>query len=228
MKRYAIIVASGKGERMNADLPKQFLPLKGNPVLFHSINAFRNFDPEIEIILVLPPGSLAFWEQLCKEYDYNFKGKITFGGASRTASVKNGLSLINENGIVAIHDGVRPLVDSATIERGFSGAQKSGNAAAVVRLKDSIRKVSSDRSESLDRDLFRLVQTPQTFKTELIIEAYQRSGNRDYSDDASVFEANGNKINMVEGDYRNIKITTPEDLLFAEAILTSQERHGIS
>ncbi|MCG9881366.1 MAG: 2-C-methyl-D-erythritol 4-phosphate cytidylyltransferase [Bacteroidia bacterium] len=224
MKKFAIIVAGGKGLRMGSDIPKQFLPLAGKPVLMHTIEAFSNIG-EIDIILVLPSSQISYWLNLCNEYNFALQHQIVEGGETRFQSVKNGLGAIPnsvKNGLVAIHDGVRPLISGKIIQDSFQVASKNGNALTAVQLKDSIRFLENHTSKSLDRSQYVLVQTPQTFDVNLIKKSYEVASNPEqFTDDASVAEWAGFPIHLIEGDYRNIKITTSEDLIIAEAIFNS-------
>lgn len=211
-------MAGGSGQRMQRKTPKQFLLLADKPILMHTLAKFYQYDPQIIIILVLPKDMLSRWQQLCIQYTFTIPHQVTIGGDTRFQSVKNGLATIQQEGWVAIHDGVRPLVAVPTIQESFRIAQKHGNAVTAVPLKDSIRKVIGKKSEALHRQRYRLVQTPQTFSVSLIKEAYQIEETLDLTDDASVAEKAGFSIHLLEGTYQNIKITTPEDLLIAEAL----------
>lgn len=225
MKEYAIIVAGGSGVRMQSKMPKQFLPLANRPILMHTVDAFINYSNKVSIILVLPENSIPQWNRLCKKYVFNHSLDIAKGGKTRFQSVKNGLDRItSENSLVAIHDGVRPLVRNEIISASYRLAQIHGSAIASTRLKESLRIVDKDQTKSIDRSQYRSIQTPQTFQTKLIKEAYQHfEDSPEFTDDASVAEKNGLKISLFEGSYENIKITTPEDLLFAEALLRSKK-----
>lgn len=216
MKKIALIVAGGSGSRMESDLPKQFIKLARKPILMHTIEAFFNCNVS-NIIVVLPKNQIEFWKELCSEFSFNLPHKIVAGGASRFESVQNGLVHCNNDDLVAIHDGVRPLINAEIINKSFEIADEKGNAVAAVRLKDSIRKVDLLGNKNVNRDGYFLIQTPQTFKCQLIKEAYQAQDHINFTDDASVLEANGHAIHLISGDYKNIKITTPEDLLVAEA-----------
>lgn len=219
LKEYAIIVAGGKGTRIKSNLPKQFITLNGLPVLMHTINAFYEYSPTITIILVLPEDDFATWESLCKKYNY-YKGlTLQKGGDTRFQSVKKGLEKIEGEGLVAIHDGVRPLVSADIIGASFRLAAVHHSAVAAVRLKESIRMTDRDNTKAVDRSRFRLIQTPQTFLVSLIKKAYQTKEDVSLTDDASVAERSGHTISLFEGSYSNIKITTPEDLIVAEALL---------
>ena len=221
MQKYAVIVAGGSGTRMKREMPKQFIPIAGKPILMHTLKAFEQVKLGIEIILVLPKGQMEDWKNLCTQYHFEVPHQITHGGDSRFQSVKNGLRQIDhEVGLVAIHDGVRPLVNSQIILNAFETAEQKGNAVAAVPLKDAIRQVVADENKVLNRKEYRLIQTPQAFRLHQIKAAFRRDDNPAFTDDATVLEATGEKINLIEGSYRNIKITTPEDLALAEALLT--------
>lgn len=225
LSEHVIIVAGGKGTRMKTTTPKQFLPLLGLPVLFHTIQAFYEYSDDIQLILVLPEDDVSTWKSLVEEYKFSKPVAIAIGGDSRFQSVKNGLQKItSENGLVAIHDGVRPLVSKDIIGASFRLAAVHQSAVASVRLKESIRKVDQDTTRALDRSKYRMVQTPQTFDLSLIKSAYNIREEDDLTDDASVLERSGHKISLFEGSYSNIKITTPEDLVIAEAILSNVKK----
>ena len=219
-QEYAIIVAGGKGTRMNSATPKQFMLLNGTPILMHTINAFFEYSAQIRIILVLPSNDIRTWNDLCNKYDFSKPLQITSGGASRFESVKNGLDQIGENtGLVAIHDGVRPLVSPDIIAASFRLAAVHQSAIAAVRLKESIRMTDQDTTKAVDRANYRLIQTPQTFAVPLIKQAYKIKEEASLTDDASVAERAGYKISLFEGSYENIKVTTPEDIAVAEALM---------
>jgi 2-C-methyl-D-erythritol 4-phosphate cytidylyltransferase len=219
VKKYAIIVAGGTGERFGAQIPKQFLPLKGLPILMHTIQVFSNFDNSIDLVVTLPSSYFELWESLCREYKFTVPHKVIAGGETRFHSVKNGLDAITDNNsLVAIHDAVRPLVNADTLLRCFETARRSGNAIPVIPFFDSIRELKDDMSFPVNRDSFVLVQTPQIFKTEAIKKAYQQKFSSEFTDDASVFEKDDNKILLVEGNVENIKITSRADMLIAEAL----------
>lgn len=225
MKEYAIIVAGGSGSRMHSKTPKQFLILGDKPILMHTIEAFRKYSSDLQLILVLPESEISTWQNLCQIHGFNISIKIAKGGKTRFQSVKNGLELINEDqSLVAIHDGVRPLVVNEIINASFRLAQLHGCAVASTRLKESLRLIDKDNTRAIDRSDYRSIQTPQTFQTQLIKDAYANSeDNIVFTDDASVAERNGIKISLFEGSYENVKITTREDLLFAEAILSKKK-----
>jgi len=220
MNKYALVVAGGRGSRMGAEIPKQFLLLKGLPVLMHTLKAFRSID-DIHLILVLPEDQIMYWNQLCAKHNFSLPHQIVAGGETRFQSVKNGLQSISDSeALVAIHDGVRPLVSIDIIKESYKLAQQMGNALTIIPLKDSIRMQTDKGSVSVNRSDYFLVQTPQTFRLSEIKTAYENAPELNtFTDDASVIEAIGAEIHLVQGDYKNIKITTPEDLLFAEALL---------
>lgn len=221
---YAIIVAGGKGKRMNQDLPKQFLKVNDLPILLHTLNAFHNHLYQPQIILVLAEADVSYWKSIVNQYQFDVPHQIAFGGTERFDSVKNGLNLIQEkNAIVAIHDAVRPLVSSETISRCFDTAILKGNAVAAVAAKDSIRKVTQQGTEALNRSEIYLIQTPQTFQINQLRKAYQQTFQSHFTDDASVVEQAGFDILIEEGDQFNFKITFPEDIVLAEAILKNKE-----
>jgi 2-C-methyl-D-erythritol 4-phosphate cytidylyltransferase len=219
-REYAVIVAAGSGTRMNSDIPKQYLPVKGLPVVMHTIRAFIDYSPDISIITVLAEKDHDYWKELCLRFRFDYPVMLANGGKTRFQSVRNGLSLAGNSGLVAIHDGVRPLVDKSIIGASFHLAALHGCAIAAVRLKESLRITDKDETRTVDRSKYRLIQTPQTFQVEIIKRAYQQPENPSFTDDASVAEKAGYKISLFEGSYKNIKITTPEDLKFAEALLS--------
>jgi 2-C-methyl-D-erythritol 4-phosphate cytidylyltransferase len=221
-KEYALIVAGGKGTRIKTKLPKQFLELKGKPILLHTLEAFYRYSEKIEVILVLPEDDFEIWEAICNKFHFQKPIILQRGGETRFQSVKNGLSKIEGSGLVAIHDGVRPLVSEDIIGASFHLAAVHRSAVAAVRLKDSIRMTDQDNTKAVDRSRFRLIQTPQTFDIGLIKHAYQMKEDPSLTDDASVAEKSGHVISLFEGSYENIKITTPEDLIIAEALLDSK------
>jgi 2-C-methyl-D-erythritol 4-phosphate cytidylyltransferase len=220
---YAIIVAGGKGTRIKSALPKQFLELNGLPILMHTINAFQRYSKNIVVILVLPEDDFETWRSLCTKHNFNPKLILQQGGDTRFQSVKNGLEKIEDDGLVAIHDGVRPLVSEDIIGASYRLAAVHKTAVAAVRLKESIRMTDQDNTKSVDRSKFRLIQTPQTFEVALIKKAYQIKDDPSLTDDASVAERTGQVISLFEGSYENIKITTPEDLIIAKALLDSRK-----
>lgn len=220
-QKYAVIVAGGSGSRMGSEIPKQFLALAGKPILFHTIEQFLQING-IQIILVLPEKDIAYWHQTTAQtlFDKNPSIRIEVGGKTRFQSVRNGLKHVKDNALVAVHDGVRPLIDVSIIEQSFRTANESGSAVTSVLLKDSVREViAENHNKAVDRTKFRLIQTPQTFRTEIMKIAFEVEEQAFFTDCASVVEFAGFEINLIEGSYKNIKITTPEDLLIAEALL---------
>jgi 2-C-methyl-D-erythritol 4-phosphate cytidylyltransferase len=223
MKKFVIIVAGGSGSRMGSKLPKQFLELCGKPVLMHTIQAFHDFDPKCELILVLPATQQEVWSELCQKHSFSQPHTVVPGGETRFHSVQNGLKLIHDEGIVFIHDGVRPLVSQQTIRRCMETAQQTGNAIPVLPVTESLRKLDGSQNISVDRSNYFSVQTPQTFTSDVILKSFQQSYEHGFTDDASVVEKAGYTIHLVEGNYENIKITTPTDLIIAEAFLQVKE-----
>ncbi|MDD4108726.1 MAG: 2-C-methyl-D-erythritol 4-phosphate cytidylyltransferase [Prolixibacteraceae bacterium] len=227
MNKYVLIVAGGNGSRMNMPVPKQFLILEGLPLLMHTINTFISYAPEIRIILVLPEDQISYWKNLCISFNFSVNHEIVIGGSTRFHSVKNGLHHINSEGVVFIHDGVRPLVSKATIDNCYNTAVEKGNALPVIQTSESIRKILKNGSRAVDRNNYCLVQTPQTFYTGLIKKAYDQDFSKKFTDDASVLESMGIKINLVNGNRENIKITYPEDIVIAGAIMKNLNRGKI-
>lgn len=219
MKNNVIIVAGGKGLRMGSDLPKQFIPIGGKPVLMHTIKAFYDFDNNIQIVLVLPVSHQDYWKELCKEYNFSIQHTIANGGETRFHSVKSGLSLISE-GIVGVQDGVRPFASTAMIRKCYEAAAQHQAVIPVIDSTDSLREmIDNDKSKIIDRSKIRLVQTPQVFHRDVLVEAYQSDYKETFTDDASVAEAIGVNIHLVKGEVTNIKITTPLDLKIGELII---------
>lgn len=219
MKYYAVIVAGGSGNRMQTETPKQFLLLKNLPVLMHTIKAFAQSNTRPKIIVVLHVDQHNYWNRMCQEFNFNIPHQVVAGGTERFYSVKNAISSIEEESFVAIHDAVRPLVSTELIDSCFKQAALHGNAIAAVQSSDSIRMLKNDKTSALKRDEIYLVQTPQTFKLEILRKAYKQEFESRFTDDASVVESMGQNINIVEGDRNNIKITYPIDLELAELLL---------
>lgn len=216
MKYYAIIVGGGSGSRMQSEIPKQFMMLKGRPVLMHTIEAFYNSDLHPEIIVVLNMDFHLYWEKLCEEFKFLVPHQLVKAGEQRFHSVKNGLKLVKETSIVAIHDAVRPLVSHEIIKASFEQAVKLGTSITAVKCRDSVRQSNGTRTVHLKREDIYLVQTPQTFKSDILKKAYLQDYRNEFTDDASVVERSGVEIHLVEGDNRNLKITFPEDIFLAE------------
>ena len=211
-KYYAIIVAGGSGSRMQTTEAKQFLLLDGLPVLMHTLQAFNDCILKPQILLVLNIHQHQYWEDLCTKFDFAVPHVVVKGGQERYHSVKNALKLIKSNGIVAVHDAVRPLTSASLIEKSFLVAGEKGNAVAAVHPTDSIRVEESNRNKALNRDVVYLIQTPQTFEALQLKKAYQQPFRNDFTDDASVVEYSGYEINLIEGERNNLKITYPIDL----------------
>lgn len=222
MKKFALIVAGGSGSRMNNNIPKQFIEINERPVLMHTFDIFFNFDPKLKFILVLPKDQLKLWNSLCDKHQFKIECEIACGGETRFHSVKNGLDLISEDGIVFIHDGVRPLVSAITLQNCFETAAEKGNALPVIPVSESVRFADDSGNQPVDRTKYFLVQTPQTFQTKIIQQAYQKAKSNLFTDDATVLESMGETIHMVEGNRENIKITYLEDLVFAKSFLPRQ------
>lgn len=218
MKKIALIVAGGNGSRMNNDIPKQFLLLKNKPVLYYSIKTFLEAYSDMEIILVLPVEHIGKGQEIIDGYFDESKFKITAGGRTRFHSVKNGLALINEEAIVFVHDGVRCLLTTELVKRCYREAVQSGTAVPAVACKDSVRLLTSTGNKILNRNKVMLIQTPQTFHSKILIPAYGIDYKNRFTDEATVVEAFGLKINLIEGEIDNIKITTPADLFIADYI----------
>lgn len=216
MKYYAIIVGGGSGSRMQSDIPKQFMLIKGRPVLMHTIEAFYNSELKPQIIVVLNVDYHPLWEQLCGQYHFHIPHKLVKGGQQRFHSVKNGLKSITGHAVIAIHDAVRPMVSNDLISRSYHKAEKSGNAVAAIKCRDSVRQKSGNTSIPLNREDIYLVQTPQTFQYSILNKAYKQEYRNEFTDDASVVERSGVSINLIEGENKNLKITFPEDILLAE------------
>lgn len=218
MNLYALIVAGGTGSRMGSEIPKQFIELAGKPVLMHTIERFLAFDSSIKIITVLPESQLGYWKKLLKKYSFSVPHTLVTGGTTRFFSVKNGLQEVEDNSIVAIHDGVRPLVSTETIKRCFKAAEEFGNAIPVITPPDSVRMITGQGNMPVNRHFLRIIQTPQVFNAKLIKKAYLQDYNPDFTDDATLLEKTGENIHLVHGNRENIKITNPEDLVIAGAL----------
>lgn len=215
-----LIVAGGSGKRMGHETPKQFLEIRNKPIIVHTIDRFKETLPEAKLILVLPPADKEHWSILTETYDLSEIG-LADGGANRFQSVKSGLMQVEGGAIVAVHDGVRPLVSSETILNVFRKAEMNKACIPVVKVSESIRQVREKDTIAVNRESFRIVQTPQCFESNLLKRAYKQEYRNDFTDDASVVEALGEKIATVEGNVENIKITHPSDLIIAEALLDS-------
>ena len=244
MNKYVIIVAGGKGLRMGGELPKQFIPIEGLPVLMRTVNTFHACDSTIDIILVLPRDHQSYWQELCREYQFAVPHRIADGGATRFHSVQNGLALVDSpEALVAVHDGVRPFVSHEVISRCYLDAERYGAVVPVIPVVETVRQLAPSTppegelsvgaeqsfpprkglgeasSFTVPRDAYRLVQTPQTFRASLLRRAYEQPFQDAFTDDASVVEALGTAVHLVEGNRENIKLTTPFDLIVARALL---------
>lgn len=219
MKKIALILAGGKGSRMKNDIPKQFLLLKNKPVLYYTIKAFTKAFEKIEIILVLPEEHISKGKEIIDGYFNHSRISITAGGRTRFHSVQNGLALINEDSIVFVHDGVRCLLTSDLIKKCYDAAVEYGTAVPVVECSDSVRLLTANGNKILDRNKIKIIQTPQTFHSKILLPAYKIDYKDKFTDEASVVEAYGLAINLIEGEKNNIKITTPADLKLAEILL---------
>lgn len=223
MKKYVIIVAGGKGLRMGGEVPKQFLPIGGKPVLMRTVEVFYQTDAETGIVLVLPQEQQSYWKNLCCQYDFRIPYILADGGCTRFHSVRNGLQVIpdeDSDSLIAVHDGVRPFVSPRVIQECFEAATRWGAVVPVLDMVDSVRQLSEDGSSmAVDRSCLKLVQTPQTFRADILKNAYRQEFTERFTDDASVVEASGVSVALVSGNRENIKITTPFDLKIAEALL---------
>lgn len=221
---YVIIVAGGKGLRMGSDIPKQFLPIGGKPVLMRTLERFREYDKDLQIILVLPEAQQDYWQGLCKEYGFQVEYQLANGGQTRFHSVQNGLALIPDDaeGVVGVHDGVRPFPSIDVIRNCYTTAREKKAVIPVIPVVETVRHLlvhSKDKSITVPRDEYRLVQTPQTFDIQLLKAANRQPYNDGFTDDASVVESYGHEITLVEGNRENIKITTPYDMKIAEVLI---------
>ena len=223
MITYALIVAGGSGSRMGSDIPKQFLLLKGRPVLMQTIDVFFQSGYGQNIIVVLPEREISEWKRLCELYQFAIPHSIVAGGNTRTESVINGLNKVPAQAIVAVHDGVRPLVSKQLIRNCFEAAELNDSAIPCIAVTDSIRLVKEDQNEPVQRENLRIIQTPQCFKAGMLKAAYENSKGKSFTDDATVFESAGHKIHLIEGERFNIKITYWEDLEIAKSLLESRK-----
>lgn len=221
-----IIPAGGKGKRLKSNTPKQFLPLNSKPIICHVTNAFRAYERDIKIILVLPKNHIDFWNRLCNQLDCEFRSTVVEGGATRYDSVKAGLNLVPEDALVAVHDGVRPFPSVRLIKACFETAKKKGSAIPCIDIPDSIRKINTEGSQVVDRSFYKLIQTPQCFLSQWLHAAYKQPYRDTFTDDASLIEAQGYPIHLVKGETGNIKITTSYDLEMAKFI--SQQREALT
>jgi 2-C-methyl-D-erythritol 4-phosphate cytidylyltransferase len=218
---YVIIVAGGKGLRMGSDIPKQFLPIGGRPVLMRTLERFRAYSADLQIILVLPEAQQDYWRQLCEEYHFDVEYQLANGGQTRFHSVQNGLALVPDDaeGVVGVHDGVRPFPSIEVIKNCYETARTAKAVIPVIPVVETVRHLEKEGSVTVPRDEYKLVQTPQTFDIQLLKAANRQPYNDGFTDDASVVESYGHEITLVEGNRENIKITTPYDLKIAEVLI---------
>ena len=217
---YVIIVAGGKGLRMGSDIPKQFLPIAGKPVLMRTLERFREYSADLQIILVLPEAQQDYWQELCRQYGFQVEYQLANGGQTRFHSVQNGLALVPDDaeGVVGVHDGVRPFPSIEVIRNCYATARTAKAVIPVIPVVETVRHLEGKGSVTVPRGDYRLVQTPQTFDIQLLKSANRQPYNDGFTDDASVVESYGHQITLVEGNRENIKITTPYDIVVAEAL----------
>jgi 2-C-methyl-D-erythritol 4-phosphate cytidylyltransferase len=222
MNKYAVIVAGGSGTRMGSSLPKQYLRLNDQPILLHTLKAFVSAYDDFQVILVLPESYIEFTRAMLVENNFFHPIQFVRGGETRFHSVQNGLRVIKEDGIVFVHDAVRCLVSPHLIRRCYQGAMDNGSAIPVINLKDSVRILKKDKHFPIDRSLLKLVQTPQTFQTQIILPAFECSYHEVFTDEATVVEASGKEVYLIDGEETNIKITSPVDMVIAETYLNKK------
>lgn len=220
MQRSSIIVAGGSGKRMGGPIPKQFMLVKGKPLLCWTIKAFHAFDPAMPIIVVLPEAQVAIWKALCIGHGFLVEHEVVAGGEERFHSTRNGLAVVKGDGVVAVHDGVRPLVSKELIARCFAAAEEHGAAIPVVPITSSVRLVEGDSSRAIDRTAMRAVQTPQCFQVALLRTAFAAPYDPAFTDEATLVERTGKKVHLVPGEEKNLKVTTPVDIRLAEILLS--------
>ena len=219
MEKYVIIVAGGSGKRMGGEMPKQFLLVAGKPILMHTVEAFARACEAFKFILVLPEAHFSTWNELVEQYNFTIPVTLVAGGAERFFSVKNALAYVPEGALVAVHDGVRPFASIQTINDAFDVAVEKGAAVPVIDEVDSLRRVQSGTSQAVNRSEYKRVQTPQVFSSTILKNAYNQEFSSLFTDDASVVESIGHTITLTTGNVENIKITTPHELLLAEALI---------
>ncbi|MCF8464816.1 MAG: 2-C-methyl-D-erythritol 4-phosphate cytidylyltransferase [Flavobacteriales bacterium] len=220
MKKSMIIVAGGSGTRMGAEIPKQFIELNGKPILMHTLQNLHDMDTTMQLILVLPASQFSVWDELKKKHGFLLGHELAAGGATRFLSVKNGLAKVKDSDVVGVHDGVRPFPSKATVDACFAKASSTGAAVPTIPIVQSLRKLNHGISQAIDRNEYCAVQTPQCFQVSVLKKAFDSAVHTDYSDDATVVEATGQFIHLIEGNLENIKITTPIDLELAQLIST--------
>lgn len=217
-KKYVIIVAGGSGTRMKSVIPKQFIELQGKPILMRTIHKFFTSLESCTIIVVLAKEYQEEWKLLCKQHQFTISHEVVDGGETRYASVKNALALVPDACIVGIHDAARPLVSTSTILKTYEEAELMGNASPAIPITDSLRRQKGKENTAVDRNDYLIIQTPQCFHSHLIKKAFEKTYRPEFTDDATVLEAYGEKIHLIEGNSENMKITTPQDLIIAEAL----------
>ncbi|MCB0696116.1 MAG: 2-C-methyl-D-erythritol 4-phosphate cytidylyltransferase [Chitinophagaceae bacterium] len=222
MDKYAVIVAGGKGVRMGNALPKQFLPLAGKPVLYYTIKAFADAYEDMKLILVLPADQLSYTQMVLQAFPERIDIAIVTGGLTRFHSVQNGLKEVPADSVVFVHDGVRPMVSPALIKACYEQAVTKGSAIPAIPVSDSMRQVEGDKSKPVDRQYMRSIQTPQTFLSEMLLPAFEQEYSEAFTDEATVVESYGKQVYLINGERSNIKLTTPEDMLYAELMLKQQ------
>jgi 2-C-methyl-D-erythritol 4-phosphate cytidylyltransferase len=221
-KKYAVIVAGGRGTRMHTTIPKQFLPFMGKPLLCYAFEAFAKAMPGIKLVLVLPGDQLKSAQVVLKSYIGGIDVTVVEGGETRFHSVQNGLKKIKDDGIVFVHDGARPLLSDDLIHRCYQQALEMGSAIPAIPINDSVRMVNGSTTRAVDREQLRIIQTPQTFRTELILPAFQQEWRPEFTDEATVVEAFGTEVFLIDGLQDNIKITVPDDMVIAEVLLKAR------
>lgn len=219
---YIVVVAGGQGTRMGMAIPKQFLPLQGKPILYHTLNAFVQAVPQAQIVLVLPEQDISKLQMVLEHFEQPIEIIVAIGGSTRYQSVQNGLKGLPANALVLVHDGVRPFISSNLIQRLLAAAQEYGSAIPAIKVNESMRVLDQKGSSPINRDMLRIVQTPQAFKSELLIEAFRQEDHPKFTDEATVLEHIGHQVQLIEGEKNNIKITTPEDLEWAELLIQRQ------
>lgn len=226
MDKYAVIVAGGKGQRMGNAVPKQFLPLAGKPVLYYALKAFIDAYEDIRLVLVLPQEQLSYAQMVLQAFPERIDMAIVQGGDTRFHSVQNGLKAVSGNSVIFVHDGVRPLLSAGLVRRCYVQAVEKGSAIPAIAVADSMRIVDGNNSQPVDRQHMRSIQTPQTFRSDILLPAFEQSYRDEFTDEATVVEAYGEEVYLVEGEKSNIKLTTPEDMLVAETLLKARTEHA--
>lgn len=226
MDKYAVIVAGGKGLRMGNAVPKQFLLLAGKPILYYTLKAFVDAFEDINLVLVLPQDQLSYAQMVLQEFEERIGVELVTGGETRFHSVQNGLKVVADNSIVFVHDGVRPLVSPGLIRACYQQAVDKGSAIPAIPIADSLRVVDGENSKPVDRDTMRSIQTPQTFRAELLLPAFLQGYTDNFTDEATVVEAYGSRVYLIEGEKSNIKLTTPEDMVVAESTIKARAEHA--